>query len=81
MFNSLPFECKSGISSCSHFILSSQLKPEISLMMISKTRAYLSRLLTQASTNEAHQGVMADRRHSLKRGDRLPKKTATNNSF
>jgi hypothetical protein len=24
--------------------------------------------------NEAHQGVMADRRHSLKRGDRLSKK-------
>jgi hypothetical protein len=25
-------------------------------------------------TREAHQGVMADRRHSLKRGDRLSKK-------
>ena len=25
-------------------------------------------------TNEAHQGVMTDRRHSLKRGDRLSKK-------
>jgi hypothetical protein len=26
------------------------------------------------TSNEAHQGVMADRRHSLKRGDRLSKK-------
>ena len=30
--------------------------------------------LPSSSTNEAHQGVMADRRHSLKRGDRLSKK-------
>jgi hypothetical protein len=33
----------------------------------------LLRFETLAGT-EAHQGVMADRRHSLKRGDRLSKK-------
>ena len=30
--------------------------------------------LPSSSTNEAHQRVMADRRHSLKRGDRLSKR-------
>jgi hypothetical protein len=30
--------------------------------------------IARGNNNEAHQGVMTDRRHSLKRGDRLSKK-------
>ena len=52
------------------------------LQVIHYFKMYFNRILTQISSHlyktqagvEAHQGVMTDRRHSLKRGDRLTKK-------